>query len=251
MSEIKLQLNKMPEETKAKLQEYMKWFYTTFRENPLASTGQRYVAFSEEDIVMVKMEPVGKGFIELEDIVVPPGMQKKGLGSKAMQLIVDAADKIGVVLKLNAEPYMRNISNEDLEAWYTKFGFEDDVDAYGGYGYDMVRFPKNDIKESKEVDEEEYNWEFQLDFKKIGSAEEKKLGFNQEQFSDIIDGSDILTRESFFDFGATNKFVKIPNKLKKEFMEMEDVIFGYNDDYMVHWAEDRKAGRFYFFRYIG
>lgn len=250
MSDVKLKLNKMSEDEKKKIQEYMKWVFSTFRENPLSSNGNRYYAFDEDNIVTVKIQPA-KGFVELTDIMVPPAMQKKGLGNKVMKMITDKADDIGVVLKLNAVSYSNGDSMDDtaLEAWYKKFGFQDDDDAYGGYYYDMVRFPNgNTISES--TDEPDYDWEYSLKFKKIRKEEEKKLGFTAEEFEKILDGSDMLSRESFFDFGSTNKYIKMPKNIKNEIMELEDVICGYNDDWLIHWVNDRKDNRFYVFKYV-
>lgn len=66
---------------------------------------------------------------------------KKGMGTKAMQFIVNLADKYGVDLDLAAVDYSEQWTSKKLASWYKRFGFAvEKGDAK--YGYVMRRRQK-------------------------------------------------------------------------------------------------------------
>lgn len=87
------------------------------------------------DDVVFELVPRGS-MVNLKDI---RAMTKgAGIGTKFMNMLVDAADKYSVSLELDAVPYEQRDRKDSskLISWYKKFGFED-----RGEGY-MIRRPK-------------------------------------------------------------------------------------------------------------
>lgn len=75
--------------------------------------------------------------VRIDAIYVPPKSRGKGLASKALQHVMNAADRAGITLGLKPVPLGDGgMTTEQLRAWYAKHGFED------AGGNVMVRFPK-------------------------------------------------------------------------------------------------------------
>ena len=54
------------------------------------------------------------------------GGKGMGIGSRVLKKLIDKADELGIPLTLNPSPYGdddRRLEEEDLEAWYVKYGF--------------------------------------------------------------------------------------------------------------------------------
>lgn len=63
------------------------------------------------------------GFLNLSKIEIFDEYKNKGYANQVMEQIIDYANKEGKVIILTPNPYLKNISKENLRSWYKKFGF--------------------------------------------------------------------------------------------------------------------------------
>lgn len=86
--------------------------------------------------------------VEIVNIQVDKGTRGKGLGSKAMTALTEAADSAGIRLILSAaedaDGSNGGLAYDDLVGWYEKFGFE----MGGGGSSRMVRMPTTKLKDA-------------------------------------------------------------------------------------------------------
>lgn len=64
-----------------------------------------------------------KEFIYLDLLIVPEEYRNKGLGTKFMNELIEAADSIRCPLALTADTSYSDTDEETLEAYYKRFGF--------------------------------------------------------------------------------------------------------------------------------
>ena len=79
--------------------------------------------------VCVARARVALSTYELSELWVDVNERRKGLGRRMMKLVCDEADRERVVLKLIAAT-CGGMTNEQLKAWYKRFGFEHDPLSY-------------------------------------------------------------------------------------------------------------------------
>lgn len=87
----------------------------------------------------VERHPRIFNYYNIWDLKVPKNKRGKGIGSKLMKIVLDDADKNGVVLFLSPGAFGdSDLSDKDLERWYSSLGFKK-VKSAGGI---MKREPK-------------------------------------------------------------------------------------------------------------
>lgn len=64
-----------------------------------------------------------QGGMDLNRINVPAGSRGQGIGRKLMEEVLADADREGLILWLDINPYGA-MTYEELEAWYLRIGFE-------------------------------------------------------------------------------------------------------------------------------
>ncbi|MEO6302150.1 MAG: hypothetical protein ABIP51_03150, partial [Bacteroidia bacterium] len=93
--------------------------------------------FNSTEILLGNKVLVEVGFFDGALWVSSITSVEKGGGSYGMKIILDAADKHGVITRLSAEPYgKKQMNKSQLTAWYKRLGFKSK-----GYGQ-MERLPK-------------------------------------------------------------------------------------------------------------
>ncbi len=75
---------------------------------------------AETDIVQESLRPYVR---EVLDVFVPPNERRKGYGAALMHEVVQSADQRGLGLFLEVKS-TGEMTDEQLEAFYAKFGFE-------------------------------------------------------------------------------------------------------------------------------
>lgn len=63
------------------------------------------------------------GFLNLSKIEIFDEFRNKGYTNQVMEQIIDYANKENKIIILTPDPYLKNISKENLTNWYKKFGF--------------------------------------------------------------------------------------------------------------------------------
>lgn len=63
-------------------------------------------------------------------VFTPPHLRGRGLASALLKQVTADADELGITLYLTASPDLRGLDRDQLEAWYRRNGFVDDVDPY-------------------------------------------------------------------------------------------------------------------------
>jgi GNAT superfamily N-acetyltransferase len=85
-----------------------------------------------------------RGLITLSRIVVPKDQRSQGLGSSAMQDIIDYADRTGQRIGLSPSTDFGGTSRSRLEDFYKRFGFKNNKGRYKDFtvSESMIRNPK-------------------------------------------------------------------------------------------------------------
>jgi len=113
--------------------ELIEFFESSFPQNPI---GDGFVMFGS---VIVELSPRGGDTVSLTNIK----SLESSVASRALKTLTDAADEMGVTLKLYACQYSdRGLTVEQLVDWYARNGFEIDQSRWADRGVDMVRHPK-------------------------------------------------------------------------------------------------------------
>lgn len=75
-----------------------------------------------KDEVMIMLSVKGDN-VSLDLIRVKPDLRRQGVGTRAMQDVVDSAEELSINLNLCVYPMGEMMNNQILERFYEKFGF--------------------------------------------------------------------------------------------------------------------------------
>ena len=89
--------------------------------------------FPEGCVVYLTVSPEEEDHYSIDMIeTIGDDCLRKGYASQVMRFVTQAATNNGVALSLDAEGWPNGPSSEELEDWYSSFGFE--YDLWGNYG---------------------------------------------------------------------------------------------------------------------
>ncbi len=97
----------------------------------VADVSERILKDSGGKLAVLDLRPLPSGDVELETIAVAPGNASQGVGTKAMEALVDWADEAGVRITLSpsqkgyqpVENGPKTTSSDRLKKFYKQFGF--------------------------------------------------------------------------------------------------------------------------------